>query len=106
MDVQELVRLNRKAIDCLPKDEQAGALRRLLAIVEGDDVEGELEAFTRDLQRQIAENGGDGDGQIEPLWTEQEDIEADEEADRDEAAGVYFPTTAEIEAKYKRRGLL
>jgi hypothetical protein len=104
MDVQELVSLNRKAIDCLPRDEQAGALRRLLAIVEGDDVEAELEAFTRHLQRQIAENGGDD--QVEPLSVEQEDIEADEEADRDEAAGAYLPTTAEIEAKYKRRGLL
>src|SRR5258706_16138935 len=107
MDIQELVSLNREVIKRLPEAEQAGALRRLVLIVEGDDVETELPAFMRLLRRQIA-SGEQGDALHDglPIYKlPPADIEAVEEHDRQVATGIAeYASRAEAEAEMKGNG--
>jgi hypothetical protein len=109
MDIQELVSLNRQAIGSLPERDQAAALRRLVAIVEGDNVESELTEFTQLLRAQIARpdlfSGVDDRGL--PIYKlSAEDIEAIEQDIRDEEAGTQdFVPQEEVEAEFKRLGI-
>jgi hypothetical protein len=109
MDIQELVSLNRQAIEGLPETDQPAALRRLVAIVEGDNVENELAEFTLLLRNLIAnpERFSGVDDRGLPIYKlTPEDIEAVEQDIRDEEAGIRdFVPEEEVEAEYKRLGL-